>query len=137
MNHNNQYYEFYFKLAYTNKIKKYFVQPNISIDQFINDIKMRARSDFDLKNNEEIEIVEVGLYNNINGYDAELAPAIQSSNMLLSNLYGNHKNMSFYIRKITNFTNLTLDIPESSDIENNIGMYVPRPTHQYVGYENV
>ena len=106
MTQNNQYYTFYFKLAYTCQTKIYFVRPNITISQFIDDIKMRARGDFDLTDNEDIEIVIVGQYDNINGRDAELAPALQPSNTLLSEFYRNTlMNTSFYIRKIPNNIN--------------------------------
>ena len=133
---NNQYYTFYFKLAYTCQTKIYFVRPNITISQFIDDIKMRARGDFDLTDNEDIEIVIVGQYDNINGRDAELAPALQPSNTLLSEFYRNTlMNTSFYIRKISN--NLNINIPINNDNVNNIDMSVPRLTNQYVGYENV
>lgn len=136
MNRTNSYYKFYFKLAYTCQTKIYFVRPNITISQFIDDIKMRARGDFDLTDNEDIEIVIVGQYDNINGRDAELAPAIQPSNTLLSEFYRNTlMNTSFYIRKIPN--NLNINIPINNDNVNNIDISVPRLTNQYVGYENV
>jgi hypothetical protein len=97
---------------------------------------MRARGDFDLTDNEDIEIVIVGQYDNINGRDAELAPAIQSSNTLLSEFYRNTlMNTSFYIRKIPN--NLNINIPINNDNVNNIDISVPRLTNQYVGYENL
>ena len=136
MTQNNQYYTFYFKLAYTCQTKIYFVRPNITISQFIDDIKMRARGDFDLTDNEDIEIVIVGQYDNINGRDAELAPALQPSNTLLSEFYRNTlMNTSFYIRKIPNNINIT--IPVNTGNENNIYMSVPRLRNQYISYENV
>lgn len=136
MTQNNQYYTFYFKLAYTCQTKIYFVRPNITISQFIDDIKMRARGDFDLTDNEDIEIVIVGQYDNINGRDAELAPAIQPSNTLLSEFYRNTlMNTSFYIRKIPN--NININIPVNNGNENNIDMSVPRLRNQYISYENV
>lgn len=139
MNRINPYYNFTFKLAYTCQTKEYFVRPNQSIRQFIDDIKMRARGDFHLTDDEDIEIVEAGQYYNINGRDPELAPALQPSNVLLGEIYeNNYKNTAFYIRKIHNY--LTLDIPiysENNDIENNIDRHVPRISNQYVGYENV
>ncbi len=136
MTQNNQYYTFYFKLAYTCQSKIYFVRPNITISQFIDDIKLRARGDFDLTDNEDIEIVITGQYDNINGRDPELAPAIQPSNMLLSQFYQNtHMNTSFYIRKISN--NININIPINNDNENRFDLSVPRLRNQYVGYENV
>lgn len=135
MTQRNQYYTFYFKLAYTSQTKIYFVRPNITISQFIDDIKLRARGDFNLTDNEDIEIVITGQYDNVNGRDPELAPAIQPSNMLLSQFYQNtHMNTSFYIRKISN--NININIPINNN-ENGFDISVPRLTTQYVGYENV
>lgn len=136
MTQNNQYYTFYFKLAYTCQSKIYFVRPNITISQFIDDIKLRARGDFNLSDNEDIEIVITGQYDNVNGRDPELAPAIQPSNILLSQFYQNtHMNTSFYIRKISN--DININIPINSDNENRFDLSVPRLRNQYVGYENV
>ena len=136
MNQNNPYYTFYFKLAYTCQTKIYFVRPTSTMSQFIDDIKLRARGDFNLNDDEDIEIIIAGQYHNVNGRDPELAPAIQPSNMLLSDFYRNiHMNTSFYIRKISN--NYTINFPLDNDIENNINISVPRITQQYVGYENV
>jgi len=132
----NQHYTFYFKLAYTCQTKIYLVRPNITISQFIDDIKLRARSDFDLTDNEDIEIIVAGQYENVNGRDAELAPALQPSNTLLSQFYrNNHMNTSFYIRKIPN--NININIPVNNENENRFDLSVPRLRNQYVGYENV
>jgi hypothetical protein len=96
---------------------------------------LRARGDFNLTDNEDIEIVITGQYDNVNGRDPELAPAIQPSNMLLSQFYQNtHMNTSFYIRKISN--NININIPINNN-ENGFDISVPRLTTQYVGYENV
>lgn len=135
MNRTNSYYDFDFKLAYTCQTKTYFVKSNITINQFIDDIKMRARIDFNLQITEDIEIVEAGQYDNINGFNPELAPALQPSNVLLCEIYENiYKNITFYIRKIPSY--LTIDMP-TNDIENNMDICVPRIRNQYVGYENV
>ena len=67
---------------------------------FIREIRQRAPADFDLNCNEDIEIVEMGQFNNIYGHDAELAPALEESDRTLRELYGNrHKSTSFYIGK--------------------------------------
>lgn len=135
MNRSNPYYEFDFKLVYTCQTKKYFVRPNVTLSQFIDDIKMRARGDFNLQITEDIEIVEAGQYHNIHGRDPELAPALQSSNVLLSEIYEHtNKNIAFYIRKIPSY--LTIDVPTNYN-ENSMGTYVPRIRNQCVGYENV
>jgi hypothetical protein len=94
------YYTFYFKLAFTCQTKYYYVNTNISVNKFINNMKNRIINDFDIGNEYDIEIVEVGNPNNINGRLAELAPAIEPSELTLREIYG--KNMSFYIRKIPN-----------------------------------
>ena len=100
-NNNNNNYEFYFKLAYTCQTKYYTVNPNSKISEFINDIKIRAHEDFNINNDEDIEIVEAGNFDNINGRDAEMAPALQPSEYTLKDLYEhNYKNTAFYIRKI-------------------------------------
>jgi hypothetical protein len=97
---------------------------------------LRARSDFDLTDNEDIEIIVAGQYENVNGRDAELAPALQPSNTLLSQFYrNNHMNTSFYIRKIPN--NININIPVNNENENRFDLSVPRLRNQYVGYENV
>jgi len=100
-NNNDFYYEFYFKLAYTCQTKYYTANPNLKLCEFINDIKNRVRIDFNINNDEDIEIVETGNFDNINGRDAEMAPALQSSEYRLKDLYEhNYKTTAFYIRKI-------------------------------------
>ena len=98
-NNNNANYKFYFKLAYTCQTKYYTVNPNSKISEFINDIKTRARVDFNINNDEDVEIVEAGQFDNINGRNAEMAPALQPSEYTLKDLYEhNYKNTAFYIR---------------------------------------
>lgn len=138
MNRPNPYYEFDFKLVYTCQTKKYFVRPNVTLSQFIDDIKMRARGDFNLQITEDIEIVEAGQYHNIHGRDPELAPALQPSNVLLSEMYENtNKNIAFYIRKIPSYLTIERPVHSDNNFENNMGACVPRIRNQCVGYENV
>jgi hypothetical protein len=67
--------------------------------------KKRIRENFNIDNNYDIEIIEAGQYNNANGRDAELAPALRPSDTTLIQQYRNtYKDKSFYIRKIP-FTN--------------------------------
>jgi len=95
------YYEFYFKMVYTCQTKFYTVNPDLSIKNFIEDIKNRAIIDFNINLNEDIEIVEAGNPDNINGRDAELAPALEPLDTTVRQIYGNrHKNIAFYIRRV-------------------------------------
>jgi hypothetical protein len=127
----NHYYELYFKLVYTCQTKNYIVNPNISIKDFIKNVKARARNDFNLNNDEDVEIVEAGNPDNINGHDAELAPALEPSSTTIREIYGNrHTRTAFYIRKIP--LNIVIDIPEEENQqENNYS------NQQYNGEENV
>ena len=94
-------FRFTFKLAYTCQTKYYTVNPNSKISEFINDIKICVHEDFNINNAQDIEIVEAGNFDNINGRDAEMAPALQPSEYTLKDLYEhNYKNTAFYIRKI-------------------------------------
>lgn len=98
---SNNYYEFYFKLAYTCQAKIYSVKSDITIKKFIDKIKKKARNDFNLRYNEDVELVETGHYDNINGIDAEKAAALEPSNFTLFEKYGNLAILpSFYIRII-------------------------------------
>jgi hypothetical protein len=98
---SNNYYKFYFKLAYTCETKNYSVKSDITIKKFIDKIKKKARSDFNIRYIEDIELVETGQYDNINGIDAEKGSALEPSNMTLSEKYGNLTQLpSFYIRII-------------------------------------
>jgi hypothetical protein len=117
MDQSNQYYDFYFKLAYTCQTKIYSVNLDISIKNFIEDIKYRARVDFQIGLDEDIDIIEAGNPDNINGHDAELAPALEPSNITIREFYENkHKNTAFYIRKIQRV--LRINIPENVEINN-------------------
>jgi hypothetical protein len=98
---SNTYYQFYFKLAYTCETKNYSVKSDITVKKFIDKIKKKARNDFNIRYNEDVELVETGHYDNINGIDAEKATALEPSNFTLSEKYGNLSQLpSFYIRII-------------------------------------
>ena len=97
MEQNDDNYKFCFKLVFTTKVKYYFVNSNISVKNFIDDIKNKVRVDFEINDNEDIEIIESGQMND------ELASALLSSDLPIKQLYGDkHKITSFYIRKIIN-----------------------------------
>lgn len=88
---------FTFKLVYTTISKEYSFDPAISVTEFCIDVRSKAIVDFNLL---DVEIVECGQYDNVNGRDPELAPAIQYSTTRIEQLY-NPKTTAFYIRPIT------------------------------------
>ncbi len=97
-------YKIYFKVVYTSETATYLFNPAITIKTFIILSKRKARADF-LSNgnnlNVEIEIVETGQCDNINGRDAEQAPALEPSDETLEERFGSrHILPSFYIRII-------------------------------------
>jgi hypothetical protein len=73
-----------------------------------------------LNPDEDIEIIESGNPNNINGRDAEMAPALEPSSIRIREIYGTrHKQTAFYIRKIP-LLQLSINIPdEEENIEDN------------------
>ena len=97
-------YEFYFKVAYTCQTATYLFNPAITIRTFIILAKRKALADFVCNGNNsnvEIEIVETGQYDNINGRDVEQAPALEPSDETLEERFGSrHILPSFYIRII-------------------------------------
>lgn len=106
MNPTQEYYEFYFKIAYTTRTIYYSFSPDISIKNFIENVINNFRGDFQLNNNETFEVVEAGNPDNINGRDAELAPALIPSNDTLRQIYGDrHQYTAFYIRLIQSHQN--------------------------------
>lgn len=101
MSPNIEFYNFRFKLVYTNQIQNYIINSGISVSNFIEIIRLYARRDFNLNNNEDIVIVEAGNPDIMNGIDAEMAPALGPSEASVKQIFGNrYKNTSFYIRKI-------------------------------------
>jgi hypothetical protein len=115
MTNTENYYEFYFKLTYTSETINFLVDPNISIKSFIDDVKILIPQHLNISPNEDIEIVEAGQPNNINGRDAELAPALEPSDFTMRQLYQyRYKHTAFYIRKIPRILQSQLD-----DNENN------------------
>ena len=92
-------YKLYFKLAYTCETKTYAFNPSITVRKFINVTKRNVRSDFAVRQNEDVEIVETGQYDNVNGKDAEKAPALEPNDLTLEEMFGNRQTApSFYIR---------------------------------------
>ena len=95
-------YRFCFKEVYTGKQKYYGFEPDISIEKFIEEAVLSAQLEFNLCHDEDFEIIEAGQFDNINGRDAELAPALEPSrNITIRQKYEhNYKNTAFYIRRI-------------------------------------
>jgi len=94
-------HSFYFKTVYTCQTINYDIDLNMSITDFINYVKNKIRVDFDIDNNYSIEIVEAGQFNNVNGRDAELAPALEATNYTILQTYGDsYKQTAFYIRTV-------------------------------------
>ena len=93
-------HSFYFKTVYTCQTINYDIALDMSIENFINYVKDKIRVDFDIDNNYDIEIVKAGNPDNINGHDAELAPALEPSDTSIREEFNNYKQIAFYIRKI-------------------------------------
>lgn len=104
--------ELYFKQVYTCKSKVYPVNIHYTLAQFYEFITAKAYSDdFGINQNSyKIEIVEAGQFDNVNGHNAELAPALnQNEEVTLREKYGdNIKHKAFYIRP-----KLFITIPDS------------------------
>ena len=94
--------DLYFKQVYTCKTHTYTINRDYTIVQLYEFITPKAYSDdFGINQQQyKIEIVEAGQFNNVNGRDAELAPALNpNATITLRDKYGdNVKNKSFYIR---------------------------------------
>ena len=105
--------ELYFKQVYTCKTQTYPVNINYTVAQLYEFITAKAFSDdFGINSNSyKIEIVEAGQFDNVNGRDAELAPALEpNSDTTLRQKYGdNIKHKAFYIRP-----KLFINIPDST-----------------------
>ena len=104
--------ELYFKQVYTCKTKVYPINIHYTIAQLYEFITAKAYSDdFGINSNSyKIEIVETGQFDNVNGHNAELAPALnQNEEITLREKYGdNIKHKAFYIRP-----KLFITIPDS------------------------
>ena len=116
----------YFKRVYTCKTQTYDINSNYTIAQLYNFITVKAYSDdFGIdRNSYKIEIVEAGQFNNVNGRDAELAPALDpTAGITLRDKYGdNLKNKAFYIRP-----KLFITIPENMTENEHAEMIIMAP----------
>ena len=115
-------HSFYFKTVYTCQTINYDIDLDMSIENFINYVKDKIRVDFDIDNNYDIEIVKAGNPDNINGHDAELAPALEPSDTSIRDEFNNYKQIAFYIRKI--IRPLRINIPDYVENDND---NVPNP----------
>lgn len=121
-------HSFYFKTVYTCQTINYDIDLNMSIANFINYVKDKIRVDFDIDNSYDIEIVKAGNPDNINGHDAELAPALEATNYTILQTYGdNYKQLAFYIRPVT-LRRLSLENPNllNNNDDNNNFPVAPR-----------
>ena len=121
-------HSFYFKTVYTCQTINYDIDLDMSITEFINYIKRKIRVDFDIDNNYAIEIVEAGQFNNENGHDAELAPALEYSVTTIREKFNNYKQTAFYIRPVMR-RRLSLEHPNMiNNTENNENNQNTTPT---------
>ena len=117
--------DLYFKQVYNCKTHKYTINRDYTIVQLYEFITPKAYSDdFGINQQQyKIEIVEAGQFNNVNGRDAELAPALNpNSGITLRDKYGdNLKNKAFYIRP-----KLFINIPPGPAAEDDTIPMAPR-----------
>ena len=118
-------HSFYFKTVYTCQTINYDIDLDMSITEFINYIKRKIRVDFDIDNNYAIEIVEAGQFNNENGRDAELAPALEYSVTTIREKFNNYKQTAFYIRPVMR-RRLSLERPNTENVNENENDDYPR-----------
>ena len=117
-------HSFYFKTVYTCQTINYDIDLDMSIENFINYVKDKIRVDFNIDNNYDIEIVKAGNPDNINGHDAELAPALEPSDTSIRENFNNYKQIAFYIRKINR--PLRINIPDYIENDNDNVPNAPR-----------
>ena len=118
-----EYANLYFKQAYSCKTKTYRVCIDYTIAQLYDFIILKAYgNDFNINSSYKIEIVEAGQFNNVNGRDAELAPALDPNATTLRDKYGeNISNKAFYIRP-----KLFLNIPPGPAAQDDTIPLAPR-----------
>ncbi len=93
-----------FRFAYWHHKMEYDFPEETTIRELIEFMQKRAYTDFeffklDPKEYPCITIIEMGQYNNVNGYDQELAPAMEPSDETLKERYkGKYQQIGFFIR---------------------------------------
>ena len=93
--------KFQFKVAYTPNMREYDFPLDTTIRELINKTMKHAYKDFGIVSDAYpvIKVVESGQYNNANGYDPELAPALEPSDETLKDRYeGRYDKIGFFIR---------------------------------------
>lgn len=91
------------KLAYMIPMEDFTFPTHYTISQMIHKIKATAHDVFELDRHAfpEVEVVEAGQPNNINGQHAEVAPALEPSNITIEEKYGTRYNSTgFYLRLV-------------------------------------
>ena len=99
--------QFQVKLAYTHHIRVYTFSPDTTMTSLIEIIQKNAFKDFepfiDRTLFNQVEVVESGQYNNINGFNPELAPALEPSEITIRERFeGRYNQTAFYIRCLQN-----------------------------------
>jgi len=119
-------HSFYFKVVYTCQTINYDIDLDMSISEFLNYVKDKIRHDLGVDNNYKIEIVEAGQFDNVNGRDAEVAPALEHSDTTIREKFNNYNQTAFYIRPVIR-SRLSLEQPQiENNSENNIIPTIPR-----------
>lgn len=124
-----------FKLAYSTSTFKLQVDIEQTITNFILFAKDNAKNILNINESDEIEIVQAGNYNNENGRDPELAPALNNSDYTLYEYFQDdiyYGRIAFYIRIKKNNTimnNLSIIVPDENNEKIERG--TPPPPHPY------
>jgi len=111
-----------FRFAYWHHKMEYDFPEETTIRELIAFMQKRAYTDFeffklDPKEYPYIKIIEMGQYNNVNGYDQELAPAMEPSDETLKQRYnGKYQQIGFFIR----YSSPLLENPPLGKVEPNL-----------------
>jgi hypothetical protein len=99
-NGRQTYYSFYFKRCYTSAKQIWRFDKNMSMYDFIEQVKMKAYNEFNIERTNSIEIIEIGLFPNEDDIqNLEEKYCLVPYNETLKERYQKkHKNVSFYIR---------------------------------------
>jgi len=101
----SNFVRFKVKLAYTHHVREFEFSVNTTIESMLDLIQSRAFGDFHPFLNEtmfnSVKVIEAGQYNNVNGFDPELAPPMEPSNTTIREKYGTrYDQVAFYIRPV-------------------------------------
>lgn len=100
---SNSTVTFRVKVAYMIPVKEFTFPKKYTISQMISELKEKAHETFEIDKYPfpEVEVVEAGQPNNINGQHAEVAPVLEPSEMTIEEIYGNRYNSTaFYVRLV-------------------------------------